>query len=332
MNMNPEISILVPVYNVEPYLRRCIDSVLAQDFTDWEMVLVDDGSTDASGAICDEYAARDARMAALHSPNGGLPLAREAALRQARGEYVMFLDSDDWLLPHALSTLHAHITQGFDIVRGTNRRVRRDGSFTHEEGRFCEGVIEDREVFLEKVICADIQTYLWGALYRRDILRCEEFRQLANISVGEDWLANIMIARRVNCMKCIADEVCCYFINDASLMQTRICSNEYADRVKDILDETLKGESEHIRHLALCNRMAAYINNCFVPELPFDRERYKRALTFFSSKQNKESLSTMVAAKFLRFFDSPVLFRLHSRLYCLAFKYIRLKGKNRKVL
>lgn len=89
-------SIIIPIYRVEQYLRQCIDSVLAQSFTDFEVILVDDGSTDNCPAICDEYAQRDMRVKVIHKPNGGLSDARNAGLDIAKGEYVLFLDSDDW--------------------------------------------------------------------------------------------------------------------------------------------------------------------------------------------------------------------------------------------
>ena len=91
----PYFSIIIPVYNVEPYLRECLDSVLAQTFTDWEAICIDDGSTDGSGAILDEYAAKDKRFRVFHQPNAGLSAARNKALENVRGEYFCFLDSDD---------------------------------------------------------------------------------------------------------------------------------------------------------------------------------------------------------------------------------------------
>lgn len=99
------ISVIIPVYNVEAYLAECIDSVLAQSCTDWEAILVDDGATDSSGRICDEYAARDSRIRVIHRQNGGLPAARNTGLAAARGEYVYFLDSDDYIVPRTLELL-----------------------------------------------------------------------------------------------------------------------------------------------------------------------------------------------------------------------------------
>lgn len=98
-------SIIIPVYNVEPYLRDCLDSVLHQTFADWEAVCVNDGSTDHSGEILEDYAANDSRFKVLAKPNGGLSSARNAGMVVAKGDYILFLDSDDWLEPNALETI-----------------------------------------------------------------------------------------------------------------------------------------------------------------------------------------------------------------------------------
>ena len=112
------LSIIVPIYNVEPYLRRCIDSILAQTYRDFEIILVDDGSTDGCPAICDEYARKDSRVVVIHKENGGLSDARNAGLDVARGEYIGFVDSDDLIHPqmyeiliHSLETARADIAQ-----------------------------------------------------------------------------------------------------------------------------------------------------------------------------------------------------------------------------
>ena len=95
--MNPKISVIVPAYNTEKYLRRCIDSILAQTFTDFELLLIDDGSTDQSGEICDEYADKDVRIKVFHKANGGVSSARNVGLDNALGEYICFCDADDWV-------------------------------------------------------------------------------------------------------------------------------------------------------------------------------------------------------------------------------------------
>jgi len=94
---NPKISIIVPIYKVEIYLKKCIDSILAQTFTDFELILVDDGSPDSCGKICDEYAEKDRRIVVIHKSNGGQSSARNVGLDIAKGEYIGFVDSDDWI-------------------------------------------------------------------------------------------------------------------------------------------------------------------------------------------------------------------------------------------
>lgn len=111
------ISIVVPVYNAEEYLDRCLHSVLDQDFTSYEVILVDDGSTDASSLICDRYSSTDPRFVTLHQPNKGVSAARNAGINMAQGEYVMFLDADDVLLPYALDIMIDNAT-GEDVVVG----------------------------------------------------------------------------------------------------------------------------------------------------------------------------------------------------------------------
>lgn len=111
----PKISAIVPVYNVENYLRRCVDSILAQTFTDFELILVDDGSPDNCGAICDEYAQKDSRVHVIHQANGGLPAARNAGIdwvfANSDSEWLSFVDSDDWVHPKYLEYLYRAVME-----------------------------------------------------------------------------------------------------------------------------------------------------------------------------------------------------------------------------
>lgn len=106
MNKEPKISVIVPVYKAEAYLHRCVDSIIAQTFTDWELLLVDDGSPDRSGDICDEYASKDARIRVFHKENGGVSSARQKGLDEAIGEYTIHADPDDWVEPMMLEELY----------------------------------------------------------------------------------------------------------------------------------------------------------------------------------------------------------------------------------
>lgn len=109
--MDPCISIIVPIYKVEPYLRKCVDSILAQTYQNLEIILVDDGSPDCCGAICDEYAKKDSRIKVIHKKNGGLSDARNAGLAIMTGRYVAFVDSDDWIEPTMYEKLLANLNR-----------------------------------------------------------------------------------------------------------------------------------------------------------------------------------------------------------------------------
>ena len=100
--MSAVFSIIVPIYKVEPYVHKCIDSIVDQSYEDFELILVDDGSPDNCPKICDEYADKDKRIHVIHKKNGGLVSARNAGLKAATGEYVLYVDGDDWLLPDSL--------------------------------------------------------------------------------------------------------------------------------------------------------------------------------------------------------------------------------------
>ena len=124
------ISIVIPVYNVEKYLPQCLDSVLSQTYTNYEVILVDDGSPDGSGAICDAYAQKDSRFRVIHQKNAGVSAARNNGIEQAAGEWVTFIDSDDWVEPNYLSNFRLDESNGIDlIIQGLEYYDHRDGHF-----------------------------------------------------------------------------------------------------------------------------------------------------------------------------------------------------------
>lgn len=132
MNEVPKISIIVPVYNVEKYLARCIDSILEQTFSDFECLLIDDGSPDCSGALCDEYAHKDNRIHVIHQKNAGVSAARNRGLDAARGEWICFVDSDDWCAKDMLSLLYgAAFENDADVVCGATLSIGRKKKNTH---------------------------------------------------------------------------------------------------------------------------------------------------------------------------------------------------------
>ena len=132
------LSIIVPVYNVSNYLCDCLDSIISQSYSDFECILVDDGSTDGSGSICDDYAERDSRIRVFHKENGGVSSARNLGLDNALGEWVYFVDSDDQVLPDGLQTMVDCISDEVDIVLAGYKRYDEDGHVIYE---ICDRVI-----------------------------------------------------------------------------------------------------------------------------------------------------------------------------------------------
>lgn len=115
--ITPLISIISPVYNAEPYIKKCLNSILTQTFQDWELILIDDGSSDRSGIICDEYAAKDSRIVVIHKENGGVSAARQTGLDIAKGEFIIHIDPDDWVESTMLQELYEKaISEDADVV------------------------------------------------------------------------------------------------------------------------------------------------------------------------------------------------------------------------
>lgn len=169
--MKPLVSIIVPVYNVPDFLSRCFEAILAQTFSDWEAILVDDGSTvDACARICDEYAARDPRFKVIHKENGGVCSARNAGLQAAAGQYVIFCDQDDhyspWLLESALSVQQQY-PDTLVIWDVTSDKTRLPNvPFADSDGH-CTLYSKDQcdAVYMRMVFAP-----IWNKLLRRDIL------------------------------------------------------------------------------------------------------------------------------------------------------------------
>ena len=168
----PAVSIIIPVYRTEQYLEACIDSALAQTFTDFEIWLVDDGSPDGCPAICDRYALRDPRVHVIHQENGGLSAARNAGLERACGDYVSFLDSDDIMLPDLLETAVREIRRGYDMVWFRFFRVKESDGERWEEwsatGSWELRSEEDRLEFLKHFMLVPIMPWqVWNILFDR---------------------------------------------------------------------------------------------------------------------------------------------------------------------
>ena len=195
--MRPMVSIIVPIYNAEQYLRRCVDSILNQEYTDFELLLVNDGSTDASGDICEEYGDQDPRVIVIQKENTGVSDSRNRALDRARGKYLQFLDSDDWITPDATRLfVRAAEEYGCDMVISDFYRVV--GERLSTKGDIEEEGVLTREEFAAHMMENPADFYygvLWNKLYRRDIVEEHNLRMDTDINWCEDFMFNLEYIR-----------------------------------------------------------------------------------------------------------------------------------------
>ena len=180
------ISIILPVYNAESYLRRCIDSILAQSYSDFELLLIDDGSTDGSGTICDAYAAKDSRVRVFHKENGGVSSARNLGLDNAQGEYITFCDADDYVAPDWLAAYGDAMAedvdlaiQGYYTIDGDNVKVKSLQSSTGN-------TIDEKRQLIVSLMCQGVYGYLWVKLFRKELIAQNNLRFDVQSAFRED--------------------------------------------------------------------------------------------------------------------------------------------------
>ena len=191
----PFLSVIVPAYNVENYIKQCVDSILTQSFTDFELLLVDDGSKDSTGRICDDYAAKDVRVRVIHKQNGGLVSARKAGIAEAKGEYVAYVDGDDWIAPEMFDNLCAAARKEDADIVISDFMIARESSqepLTQNMTGGCYDKKAMREQIYSRMLCNGeyfsfgFQPSLCSKLFRRSLLLPGQFKVKENIKLGED--------------------------------------------------------------------------------------------------------------------------------------------------
>ena len=216
--MNQKISIIVPVYKVEQYLHKCVDSILAQTFTDFELILVDDGSPDNCGKICDEYATKDSRIKVIHKENGGLSDARNAGLDSAIGDYVGFVDSDDYIENDMYELL-------YDICINNNCEISSCSSIIHFKNKTVVNgghpiTIHTKEEAMKTMLEGKLyDEVVWVKLFKRDLFEDVRF------PVGriyEDTAVTYKLIDKSHKVGCIGEAKYNYIKRDGSVMDNAI--------------------------------------------------------------------------------------------------------------
>lgn len=189
----PEISVIVPVYNAEAYIHRCINSLLAQTFDDFEVILVDDGSLDGSGAICDDYARKNSRVRVFHKENGGVASARQLGVDKARGEYTIHTDPDDWVEPTMLEELYYRAkTETADMVICDFLVEEKEGSIY----RVQQPTINSADVVLEELLLYRLHGSLCNKLIRRECYTLYNIAFVKGLNYCEDYLVCVKLLQK----------------------------------------------------------------------------------------------------------------------------------------
>ena len=195
--MNPTVSIIVPVYNAEATISRCLESSINQEYRDFELLLIDDGSTDSSGTICDRYAAEDSRIRLIHKENTGVSETRNMALDLACGTYLQFLDSDDWITPNA-TRLFVEEAERYHCDMVISDFYRVVGKRVAHKGDIDDDCVLTQEEFSAHMLQNPADFYygvLWNKLYRHDIVEKYHLRMNPEISWCEDFMFNLEYIR-----------------------------------------------------------------------------------------------------------------------------------------
>lgn len=261
--MSPLVSILIPAYNAAPFLSRSVASALSQTYENIEVVIVDDGSTDDTGAIADALAAQDSRVRVVHQENRGLAEARRSGIKAATADFLVHLDADDELLPDAVAfLLEKCVGERLDVAYGSFIKV--NGEETFEVPHPMEGVLTGDEylhfLFDRRCMCAS-----WGNLFRREVWNDDIYPPRGRVLPSEDVLMNICMSAHVNRVGFYNKPVVKYYYVPTSLSATnRLSSLDSWETFFSLVEENLqqRGKLEALRRELLCmklDRLAFYV-------------------------------------------------------------------------
>lgn len=257
------VSVIVPVYNAEKYLYRCINSILSQTYTNFELLLINDGSKDNSGTICDEYSVKDIRVRVFHKENGGASAARNYGLDKAIGEYICFIDADDWVDEDYIEQLLP--TDNEDMVVCSFMYDTMEIFHLSDIVRDKQDIGDNLHILIDHMaVCSP-----WCKIMRRDIIEEHKIRFDINVSAGEDMLFICdYFSAGLNKIRTISQPLYHYYVADNESLSRRIVdfqTTEYVlDRIKTRIDKLTKiynwnSDEGYKRHICTqSNNMLAY--------------------------------------------------------------------------
>lgn len=243
--LQPLISIIIPIYNVERYLRHCVESVIDQTYRNLQIILIDDGSTDRSSAICEELKEKDTRIKVIHKENGGVSSARNIGLKNAKGQFITFLDGDDWIEPTMLQSFYNEISNNrsedsYDVVISGHFLDNASTGIVKKSTLIKDSIEMDGEKCLKYMLEAKVfMGHICSKFYRKVTINGLYFNE--NISVGEDLLFNESVCERSIKVKFVPLFLYHYVIHGGSVTHEAL-NLKYFDllKVHDILSTRIE--------------------------------------------------------------------------------------------
>lgn len=264
------VSIIVPIYNVEAELRKCVSSILAQTYKDIEVILVDDGSPDNCGAICDEFASKDSRIVVIHKQNGGLVNARKSGLEKSTGKFISYVDGDDWIEEDFIKSLVA-CQQKYNadmVAAGFSKDI---GNISDDHANVIPTGFYDKQKMIAEVyprmICAGpyfyfgICSYVWNKLFKRELLWDSQMAVDPRISVGEDTSVVFSVLLKSNSLY-ISDNASYHYYQKAfSMLKSMDSLEKEKEKVRWLNDYLVESLKEAPAEYNLMGQIERYIDS-----------------------------------------------------------------------
>ena len=230
--MNPLISVIIPVFNVVRFCPKCIHSILSQTFQDFELLLIDDGSTDGSEKLCDRLASENERIQVFHIKNSGPSNARNVGLKHAKGKYIYCMDSDDYLEKNAFAKVVEEMEKGYDMVSFNFIREDEEGNILrHSSFKKQKMTLTNREMLLQflcsSFLCYEVGWEGWNRFYRKDIIDQFHIRYCIDSRIGEDMAFCLCYMLHISSYQVLPDEYYHYIKRDGTLLSKSKQTNNF---------------------------------------------------------------------------------------------------------
>lgn len=312
MRSTPLISIIVPVFNAEVYLVQCLDSILLQSFEHFELLLINDGSVDNSGSICNSYSTKDDRVRVFHMNNRGVSSARNIGIEEAKGEWIVFVDSDDFVVPNFLEKLTSPgYLDEYDLIGG-NYYLFSNGSYSPRHRIDSSLVFDESGVenialnclysgYYRNVFGVDLHTIpIWNKMYKREIIRNQNIRFNEAMIMSEDALFNIHYLKHCNSAIFLMDSLYCYRVSSDSTINRYIPElfEEYKKNISIFQKEIVSNwRDTSALNACLSGRMIGYLRDYASRNL---LSKGLLGYRFFSSLPNVRELQLLIASELSR--------------------------------